>query len=665
VPGEAERPTIARVLIDSPLPQLDRLFDYAIPENLQSTAIRGVRVTVPFRSAARFSAGYIVEVADSVDYTGTLSAIESVVSPVVVLSKEVWELARAAANRAAGSASDILRLAIPPRQVRVEKSWLDAEPTGGLRPFATPAVSGYPPDALESVVRANARAAVAAIPGVVEFAGGATAGAWALTLAQTAAVTVAERGSAILAVPDYRDQEQLLAALAELVPAERIIRLDARQSNAERYRAFLRCLRESNIVIVGNRSVVYAPAQTLGLIALWDDGDPLHAEQLAPYVHSRDAALIRQEQQGCALMFVAHSRSTEVQRLVDVGWLSSIDPQPHRRLKVVPTAQQAARDGFAARARIPSSAWQIASAALKTGPVLIQVARPGYAPRLVCRDCHSTARCRQCDGPLQSKSAAAVPSCSWCGALAVNWQCIECDGSTLRLIGSGAARTAEDLGRAFPGTLLLVADGERPILHVGAEPALVIATRGAEPIAKGGYAAVLLLDGENMLARESLRVGEDCLRSWSNAAALASRNASIVLVGVGGALATALTTWHQADYASAELADRRRLRFPPAVRVATVTGTHERVAEATLAAVDADSAHFIDVLGPVMLPDGSVRSIVRFDYALGAAVAAQLRADVIRAATARRPSRPPAANQGRRPVALRVRFDDSEPFLDA
>ncbi|MCY7412213.1 MAG: primosomal protein N', partial [Salinibacterium sp.] len=222
----------------------------------------------------------------------------------------------------------------------------------------------------------------------------------------------------------------------------------------------------------------------------------------------------------------------------------------------------------------------------------------------------------------------------------------------------------EDLGRAFPGVLVLVADGERQLLQVGDEPALVIATRGAEPVAKGGYAAVLLLDGEGMLARESLRVGEDCLRAWSNAAALASPAASIVLVGVGGALATALTTWKQADYARAELSDRRRLRFPPAVRVATVTGTPERVAEATIAAVEAGAAHALDVLGPVVLPDGSVRSIVRFDYASGTTVAAQLRAEVIRAATGRRPPRPTAANQGRRPLLLRVRFDDSEPFLE-
>src|SRR6202012_4235984 len=130
----------------------------------------------------------------------------------------------------------------------------------------------------------------------------------------------------------------------------------------------------------------------------------------------------------------------------------------------------------------------------------------------------------------------------------------------------GATRTAEDLGKAFPGVRIIVADGDHPILEVGAESALVIATRGAEPVARGGYRAVLLLDGERMVARESLRVGEDCLRWWSNAAALAAGGAPTYLVGVGGALASALSTWRQSDYASTELAERCRVRFTPANR---------------------------------------------------------------------------------------------------
>ena len=45
--------TVARVLIDSPLPQLDRLFDYRVPESLLADVTVGVRVKVPLRSAGR------------------------------------------------------------------------------------------------------------------------------------------------------------------------------------------------------------------------------------------------------------------------------------------------------------------------------------------------------------------------------------------------------------------------------------------------------------------------------------------------------------------------------------------------------------------------------------------------------------------------------------
>ena len=650
--------SIARVLLDSPLPQLDRLFDYVIPPELAESAVPGVRFKVPLRSAGRVADGLLIEVVESGVYTGVLSELDSVVSPVRILAPEVWALARKAADRAAGSASDIVRLAVPTRQVRVEKAYLADE---GNLPFpvvtAAP-IEAYAPRVIESALSINERLAVDAVPGVRQVADGVWVGAWAVTMAAAAASVLAEGRSAILAVPDYRDQEQLEAALRAVLPEECVVRLDAKQSNPERYRALLRCLAGGPLAIVGNRSVVYAPAANLGLIAVWDDGDPLHSEPLSPYVHTRDAALLRQELQGCALAFFGNSRSTEVERLVELGWLRSVSPVPLVLPKVVPTAQQATTDRLAAQARIPSAAWKIARTALESGPVLVQVARPGYAPRLACADCGQTARCLRCEGPLLQKSARSVPACAWCGALAVDWKCGNCDGEKLRLVGNGATRTAEDLGRAFPGVRVIIADGERQVLAVGAEPALVIATRGAEPVAAGGYRAVLLLDGERMLARESLRVGEDCLRWWSNAVALAAGGATTVLVGVGGALATALVTWRHADYARSELADRRRLRFPPAVRVATITGTAESVGKAVAAAgVVAE-----DVLGPVDLAPPTVRTILRFDYNHGADIAAALRAELIRAATSRR--RGPASRGPGAPT-LRVRLDDVEPFLES
>ncbi|TFB55583.1 primosomal protein N' [Cryobacterium tagatosivorans] len=678
---------VARVLIDSPLPQLDHLFDYSVPAELAADAAPGVRVRVPFRSSGRVVDGYLVELVDAAlpgltdaghadaEFHGTLSPIEAVVSPARVLTPEVWKLARRIADRSAGNASDVIRLACPPRQVRVEKAWLAAQaaepaiqaqanqaqanprqdepavPTPGL---SEARFSEYGAGVLEDAIAKRRRLAMAAVPFPVALPAGPSIGHWAKTLAELAVETLEAGRTAILVVPDYRDQDQVQAALDVLAPAGSVSRVDARQPNPDRYRSFLACLGPEPRIILGNRSAAYAPAADLGLLALWDDGDPLHSEPLSPYAHSRDAALVRQEQSGCALVLLGHSRSVEVQRLVELGWLAEVHPATSRHPEVTPTEFQAADDQFARAARVPSAAWHTARQALKAGPVLVQVASPGYAPMLACQGCKKAARCTRCQGPLGLASAGGTPSCRWCGALAADWSCVHCAGRTFRVATVGAGRTAEDLGRAFPGVRIIIADGDHPIQQVGAEPALVIATRGAEPIAAGGYRAILLLDGQRMLGRESLRVGEDCLRWWCNAAALAAPGAAVMLAEVGGTLARAMSTWQPESFAAAELADRRQLRFPPAVRVASVSGTEADV-EAALA--DLAEIPHVDVLGPVGMEAPLVRAVVRFAYGSGDQVAAALKAQVVRNAARRR--RPKGAAFRAAPT-LRVRFDDPE-----
>lgn len=645
--------TVARVLVDSPLPQLDQLFDYTVPERLAGAATPGVRVRVPLRTGGRIADGWLVDLVASSEYRGALSELEDVVSDVPLLQPDVWRLARAAADRAAGNASDILRLAIPSRYVRVERTWRTAEADPGPLPGALPPIPGAEPGRVEAGIERGERMSLAADPRVVRLPSGEWVGAWAATLAQAAAHALAADRSSLVIVPDYRDQAQLEAALAASVDPRRVLRTDARQTGGDRYRAFLDATRSDARIIVGNRSTVYSPAARLGLIAIWDDGDPLLAEPLAPGVHPRDAALIRQEQSGSALLFAGHTRSVELQRLVEIGWIHDLAPVKHVRPRIIPTEHQASPEPGSAR--IPTAAWRQAQDAVREGPVLVQVARPGNAPLLACDRCREPARCAACGGGLAVPRDGGVARCVLCGTSASGWRCPVCDGTKLRAVTVGASRTADELGRAFPKTRVILSDGERPVLQVGSEPALIVATRGAEPVADGGYRAVLLLDGERMLLRESLRVAEDCLRWWSNAAALATPGAPVYLVGVAGALATALSTWRQAEWAGTELGARRSLRFPPAVRVASVTAGNTAVARAIEAV---RSVEGVDVLGPAPVDDGLERAIIRFDYASGARVARELRAEMIRVATERR--RPVAGRAVRRPPVLRVRFDDPD-----
>lgn len=645
---------IARVLLDSPLPQLDRLFDYSLPAHFGDVPI-GVRVRVPLRTAGRVVDGYIVAIDTEDDADRPLSEVDTVVSAVQVLPERLHALARRAADRAAGSASDVLRLVIPKRQVRVEKAWTADTPAPtldeGPRLRAEEIVGVY--DGLACVLDEQGRAAVEAVPQLTDGVQG-----WALLLAAAAGRMLAAGKSSVLVVPDHRDLDRLLEALTLLVPADAVVRHDAQQSNPDRYRAFLRTLEDAPCIVVGNRSAVYAPV-IAGLVAIWDDGDSLLGEPLSPYVNARDAALLRQELEGSALLFAGHTRTTDVERLVVLGWLRDVRATRRVLPRVVLSTPQEMEQPTAQR--MPSSAFLAARTAAQEGPVLVQVSRPGFSPSLVCAECRAPARCAHCGGPLGARHRGAIPVCGWCGRSASAWACPACSSTKLRLSSSGSERTADELGRAFPGVRVIVADSAHPVERVDSKPALVVATRGAEPLADGGYRAVVLLDGPRMLQAPDLRVAESCLRWWSNAAALAAPGAPVHLVGVNGAVAKALATWNHAAHARSELDSRAPLHMPPTTRVALVQGSVPAVARAMAAltelALPADA-----VLGPVPVESDDipprVRALVRFDYASGARVATVLRAAVVAEAVSGRRGKGRATKS-----TLSVRLDILDPEL--
>ena len=121
----------------------------------------------------------------------------------------------------------------------------------------------------------------------------------------------------------------------------------------------------------------------------------------------------------------------------------------------------------------------------------------------------------------------------------------------------------------------------------------------------------------------------------------------------------AFVTGRTADWLQQELRDRQALRYPPAVRVASVTGGAAEVERARAALGELRG---VEVLGPAPTADGLVRAIVRFDYAQGAEVAKRLRGALV-ADAAGSSSRVAGRRPGRaRPEALRLRFDDRGVF---
>ena len=677
-----EFPKVARVLLDSGLPQLDHLFDYAIPEPLRSQIQVGQRVKVPFRSRQRDTLGYVIELADTSDFHGDLAQLSQIVSPVVMLTPEVWELVRAVADRAGGSAADLIRLGVPNRHVRTEKAYFaaredagkdadveatevgdaEAEDTHGKdTDVAQPELSEALREQAHALTTGH-RMSLLVRSAPVRLNTGEWVSAWAHELVQLAIAVHAHERSVIIGVPDYRDVDQVHDTLRAL-GHDSHVRLDSRQSGAQRYRNFLRALEPVPRIIVGNRSALYAPAHQLGAILMWSDGDPLFDEPLSPYVHVRDAALVRAQQSGAGLVCAAHVASAEVQRLVDMGYMDTV-LRGADRPKIMHSGALAGDE--VSLGRIPELATKMLRQGLEDGPVLVQVATPGYVPVLVCARCNDLARCMTCRGPI-AQSAHGQNSCRWCGSTPRIISCDTCGGSAFETRGAGSERTAAQFEQMFAETMVVVSDGTHQRSRVDARPQIVVATRGAEPIAAGGYRAVVLLDVDRIVTRPSLRAGEDALRWWHGASWLAQAGAPVVITGGAGQVVRAFTTGREEEWLRAELADRRDLRFPPAVRIVTVTGARELVDEALNEVTEIPG---LDVLGPTPEPDGSVRAIVRFPYASGGPVAASLRATLVsqagsrsaRAFAARVKNPGSHGSRSARAGVLRLRFDDARAF---
>ncbi|HVX68610.1 MAG TPA: primosomal protein N' [Mycobacteriales bacterium] len=620
----AEVLPFARVSVEVSLPHLDRTFDYLVSQEQDAAAQPGVRVRVRFAGA--LVGGFILERAADTDHDGKLSFLERVLGAEPVLQPDVAAVAREVADRWAGSLADVTRLAVPPRHATAERT--RSKPADTQVKVPPPSALGRytgGPELLRELAAGTARRVWTALPGE-----------WPAEIAAAAAAVLAAGRGVVIVVPDARDVERMDRALTVALGAGHHVALTAELGPEERYGRFLSVSRGAVQAVVGTRAAVWAPVRELGLMVVWDDGDDLLAEPRAPYCHARDVAVLRAHRAGASMLLAGHAVTAEGAQLLSTGWASELSPTAPARTRDLPAIRasggddELADDEAARAARLPTIGWRTAKDALQSGPVLVQVPRQGYVPAVACASCRRTAQCKNCAGPLSRMGEDAPPVCRWCGLPATGWRCPHCASLTLRAVVVGARRTAEELGRVFPGYPVKTSGGGKVLARITEQPALVVATPGAEPIAAGGYAAAILLDGWLMLSRPDLRSGEEALRRWLNAASLVrgSGDGGRVIVVAPGELrpVQALLRWQPRWHAERELEDRRALHLPPAGRMASLTGTAEAVAELLGSAKLPPAA---EILGPVAAIDGEPddeRVLLRVPRVRGQELAAALKA---------------------------------------
>ena len=603
-------PRIARVRFPSPIPALDKEFDYLVPESMPDLQF-GQLVRVPFGKDQALKTAIVVGASSDTDFAGPLAEVIEIETSFPLLTGEQLELVESVSRRFLGSTGELLAQVLPKRMIRVEKQWIA-------------------PDPEQAVVQETEPKRIYLQPSIVREGNYPS---WVIDFLGISQKYLSQNKSVLISLPDYRDLDLLKTAAT----AAGVVFTDIHSGNtaSENYLGYLKAMSTVGMY-VGLRSTVFLPARNLGGLLVLDDGDESHIEPTSPYWNTRDVALLRQAQDSCDLIFCSLSPSAEITRLIDIGYLVHVTSSIEHPAMSITASTNRLDDGIYGA---------VAKTLSDNKPVLIQIANLGFATALACARCSEIRtctcgariwidtqkqyRCRSC------KAKGALPNCS-------------CGEQKVRVLRTGSSAIVEWLRNAFKDANVIHSSAEERITQITSGPNLVISTPGAEPEVPGGYGYVVIADAYSMVGAPRLRALEKSLLYWANALEKLSKDGVGVLVGLTGELAEQMRGLKFFQAVDQDYRERLELGLPPARRITSISCTNSPDLESLKTELISKLAHQIT---PIQTSD-SDSIVFSFSYAGAETVLRELR-QVVTAITNKSKNRLP----GQR--LFRVRIDDA------
>jgi primosomal protein N' (replication factor Y) len=567
---------VARVRVDTGVFHLDQLYDYAVPERFAESIIPGVRVQIPFGN--RETEGIVVSRVAHPEKAGILKAITKVLSPHPVANSASFELIDKASAFYCCNPWDLLRSAIPPKVASVDKEFsVTQTPMRSKRGNKVRIFQSFQPF-------------MASDQQILELVD-----------------DFIKTGSVLIIAPDEKDVDSLISCLSDRY--ENVLRLTSSSTREERYRNFLLAMSEQSSIVVGTRSAVFTPVKNLAAIIIYKESSPDHFELRSPGWNSSTIALMRSELEGVGLVFCGFTPSVRVASEIDRGSIKFNNQKTPVNVQAFTPSEGTL---------LPGRIYSEIKKALKKGPVLFVAPRKGYGNALLCAHCRNVALCK-CGGRLSVSSKGVAPICVHCGSGFPAWRCAFCDRDKQYLAGRGIERAAEEISRAFPGFPVVISAGDVIKESVEAKPALVLATPGAQPIAQGGYAAVVVLDAIRFFSHTDINGQERARELLFETASLISKDGQVLLVlDDSHPVIAAIARWNVAPLLKRELAQREELMLPPSVMSAVIVveqpSAQSIVSGLGKALADGRLPTSTRIFGATLLPKGMAKIVMHVSH---------------------------------------------------
>ena len=279
---------------------------------------------------------------------------------------------------------------------------------------------------------------------------------------------------------------------------ENVAILHSELTPAEKYDEYRKIAKGECKIVVGARSAIFAPLSNIGLIILDEEHVESYKQDVVPFYHAREVAIMRGKAHGAKVLLGSATPSLEsraragkgVYHLLRLDKRVNEQPLPKTTIINLKDYRNIDRDSYIFSHKLREG---IAKTLKDKNQAILLINRRGFSTSYSCRHCGHIFRCPTCGIPLTYHKKENMLKCHHCDYMeVVSETCPECGSKYLMKTGFGTERIEEEVNRLYPEARTLRLDSDSAKIRTKI-PQIVEAFRnkeadiliGTQMIAKG------------------------------------------------------------------------------------------------------------------------------------------------------------------------------------
>ncbi len=267
--------------------------------------------------------------------------------------------------------------------------------------------------------------------------------------------------TSIVLVPEISLTPQMVNRFRERF-GDKIAALHSALSDGEKYDEWRRIYRGEASIVIGARSAIFAPLNDIGVIIIDEEhSDSYKQSDSNPRYNAKDIALLRSKYHNCPVVLGSATPSLETMARAKKGVFKLLE-LPNRvngkslpKVSIIDMNERKKSKGYFSFELLNS----IKDRLEKNEQIILLLNRRGYSNFVTCKNCGYTFKCPNCDITLTYHKSSNTLRCHYCGyGEKVYKKCPECKEESLSNLGVGTQKIEEELNKLFPNSRILRMD---------------------------------------------------------------------------------------------------------------------------------------------------------------------------------------------------------------